>query len=165
MRREAPHVLLARVIPALPTEPADRKGGGEEATRRCDFGASPSRDPYLISLVPVIVRASTGATCSETRFLRTAPEYITAALQSHFFFLRRDFGIASSLVKRMPRFVEWIWSISRDRYRSIKIHNQVASWGKKSHAVELIKQLLKIPLWLSYLTLLGVVMQYHAYIL
>lgn len=81
MRREAPHVLLARVIPALPTEPADR---GEEATRRCDFGASPPRDPYLISLVPVIVRASTGVTCSETRFLRTAPEYITAALQSHF---------------------------------------------------------------------------------
>lgn len=40
MRREAPHVLLARVIPALPTEPANE---GEEATRRCaTSGASPS---------------------------------------------------------------------------------------------------------------------------
>lgn len=81
MRREALHVLLARVIPALPTEPADVPG--DEATRRCDFAGLPPRGPYLISLNPVIVRASTGVTCLETRFLRTAPEYITMS-RSHF---------------------------------------------------------------------------------
>lgn len=43
----------------------------------------PPRGPYLISFDPVIVRASTGVTCLETRFLRTAPEYIMM-LRSHF---------------------------------------------------------------------------------
>lgn len=47
MRREALHVLLARVIPALPTEPADVPG--DEAIRRCDFGASSLRPIFNIA--------------------------------------------------------------------------------------------------------------------
>lgn len=54
MRREALHVLLARVIPALPTEPADVSG--DEATRRCDFGASSPRPIFNIAQPRYILR-------------------------------------------------------------------------------------------------------------
>jgi len=47
MRREALHVFLARIIPALPAEPANVPR--DEATRRCDFGASSSRPIFNIA--------------------------------------------------------------------------------------------------------------------
>lgn len=121
MRREALHVLLARVIPALPTEPADVPG--DEATRRCDFGASSLRPIFNIAQPCYSPRIGRNNLLGNSFSPHRIEIYYDVAKS---FFTRWD--SATSLCSRR----KGMWCFAVNFNRSLVASTRYWSWNKKS---------------------------------